>query len=135
MSDEPRETMISNDDWEYVENYFNMTEKPKKTERKNVQVDAMVIRFFCEEEIMNNKLTNCHDCGAKPGNRHSLNCDVERCSVCGGQRLQCDCKGHSRKFARWTGIWPGKAESDYLGIDLNEFSKVSDIFFIKPKNV
>ena len=77
------------------------------------------------------RLKNCHDCGAKPGERHYNNCDVERCSVCGGQRLQCDCEDHDKDFAKWTGIWPGKAEADYLGIDLNEFSKYSDIFFIR----
>lgn len=80
-----------------------------------------------------NKLHKCHDCGAKPGEVHSDNCDVERCSVCGGQRLQCNCKNHDKKFARWTGIWPGQAEADYLGIDLNEFYKqgLEKIFFMK----
>jgi len=78
-----------------------------------------------------NKLTICHDCGAEPGELHKNGCDVERCSVCGGQRLQCDCKGHDKHFAKWTGIWPGKAEADYLGIDLNEFAKYDQIFFVK----
>ena len=80
------------------------------------------------------RLKSCHDCGAVPGEIHSENCDVERCSVCGGQRLQCDvndCKDHDKQFAKWTGIWPGKAEADYLGLDLNEFQKLALIFFIK----
>lgn len=81
------------------------------------------------------QLEICHDCGAKPGEIHADNCDVERCSVCGGQRLQCNCEDHDKEFARWTGIWPGAAEADYLGINLNEFSmKYSDVFFIKPNN-
>lgn len=42
MSNEPRETIISNDNWEYVKRYFNMTEKPRETKRKNVQVDALL---------------------------------------------------------------------------------------------
>ena len=29
---------------------------------------------------------NCHDCGAKPGEVHGMNCDVERCSISGGIR-------------------------------------------------
>jgi hypothetical protein len=83
-----------------------------------------------------NELTNCHDCGAEPGEPHKSGCDTERCSVCGGQRLQCeselDCEGHDKYFARWTGIWPGKAEADYLGLDLNTFyAKYGDLFFIK----
>jgi len=79
-------------------------------------------------------LRNCHDCGAMPGEEHGENCDTERCSVCGGQRLCCDpeeCKDHDKKFARWTGIWPGKAEAEYLGIDLNMFERFAPIFFIK----
>ena len=80
-----------------------------------------------------NELTNCHDCTAKPGHQHKDGCDVERCSVCGGQRLSCDCKGHNKDFSKWKGIWPGKAEADYLGIDLNEFQKYSKIFFVEQK--
>ena len=82
---------------------------------------------------MKNELKNCHDCDAKPGELHTGGCDVERCSVCGGQRLQCACQGHDKHFARWTGIWPGAAEAEYLEIDLNNFNEKFDkIFFIKP---
>jgi len=83
-----------------------------------------------------NKLTNCHDCNAAPGQQHMNGCDVERCSVCGNQRIQCDCTGHDKDFAKWTGIWPGKAEADYLGIDLNEFHRqgLHEIFFVKKEN-
>jgi hypothetical protein len=63
-----------------------------------------------------NTLRTCPDCGAKPGKSHYRECDVECCSVCGGQRLQCNCKGHDKKFARWTGIWPGEAEAAFLGL-------------------
>lgn len=79
----------------------------------------------------------CHDCGAKPGETHMDNCDVERCSVCGGQRMCCDCVGHDRRFARWTGFWPGALEAKELGVDLNEFYKrrYNEIFFVKPKEL
>lgn len=85
---------------------------------------------------MKNILKDCHDCGAKPGQQHRDGCDTERCSVCGGQRLQCDCAGHDKDFSKWTGIWPGEAEAEYLGIDLNAFHEFgyNEIFFIKrPK--
>ena len=80
-----------------------------------------------------NNLTTCHDCGANPGEIHKDGCDVERCSVCGGQRLCCGCRGHDKAFARWTGIWPGKAEADYLGLDLNSIEPLRGIFYVKPK--
>jgi hypothetical protein len=80
------------------------------------------------------ELCRCHDCGAAPGEVHGDGCDVERCSVCGGQRLQCDCPEHDKAFARWTGIWPGMAEADYLGISLNDMLRdnLRPIFFVKP---
>ena len=82
-----------------------------------------------------NKLKKCHDCDCKPGEPHISGCDVERCSVCGGQRLMCNCKGHDKRFSRWTGIWPGSAEADYLDVDLNGFYSEGyyAFFFVKPK--
>ena len=86
------------------------------------------------EIIKMKNLVNCPDCGATPGNIHSENCDVERCSVCGGQKLSCNCKGHDPAFSRWTGIWPGSAEAQYLEINLNTLysNRTYKYFFIKP---
>ena len=77
----------------------------------------------------------CHDCGAKPGEIHGPNCDVERCSVCGGQYIQCGCADHDPAFARWSGFWPGSLEAKAIGVDLNDFCSMGfyKIFFIKPK--
>lgn len=84
---------------------------------------------------MDTELRDCPDCAAKPGQRHKTGCDVERCSVCGGQRLSCGCPGHDSAFARWTGNWPGEAEAQLLGTDLNGIHKLGyhKVFFVKPK--
>ena len=52
----------------------------------------------------------CPDCVVAVGEWHDLGCDVERCSVCGGQRPQCDCPGHDPDLERWRGEWPGSDE-------------------------
>jgi hypothetical protein len=73
------------------------------------------VKDFLEKLGMLSVLKNCHDCGAQPGEVHKDNCDVERCSVCGNQYIQCGCPEHDRAFARWTGLWPGYAEMLALG--------------------
>ena len=37
------------------------------------------------------KNVRCGDCGALPGGYHHAWCDLEKCPVCGGQFLSCDC--------------------------------------------
>ena len=80
--------------------------------------------------------TNCPDCNAAPGHKHLDQCDVERCSVCGGQHFSCECEGHDKAFARWTGFWPGTLEAKALGLDNLNLLYVNDLhtlFFVKPK--
>lgn len=33
----------------------------------------------------------CHDCAVVKGQLHVVGCDVERCPVCDGQTISCDC--------------------------------------------
>jgi hypothetical protein len=60
-------------------------------------------------------IPHCPDCRAAIDEPHRLGCDIERCTVCFGQRLMCDCDGHDAIAAGWTGEWPGARQCRALG--------------------
>lgn len=33
----------------------------------------------------------CHDCNVSGGQYHHPGCDMERCPLCGGQSISCEC--------------------------------------------
>lgn len=62
---------------------------------------------------MSDELRNCGDCGAKPGELHKYGCDVERCAMCGGQAIGCNCiyRANSMNVDTLHTDWPDICES------------------------
>jgi len=79
---------------------------PEQKGLNQQQIDEICERLWKEEQGRSTK--ECHDCGAKPGEKHLDGCDVARCKSCGGQRLSCDCENPGEDV--WTGVWPGIKE-------------------------
>ena len=54
-------------------------------------IELQRVRYGEEAEDWGADRQPCHDCGAVKGQLHVFGCDVERCPVCGGQVIFCEC--------------------------------------------
>ena len=68
------------------------------------------VNKICENLWAKQKPRNCPDCGVSSGTKHDDNCDVARCTKCGGQRLSCECENGDGDSDIWLGLWPGVKE-------------------------
>lgn len=53
-----------------------------------------------DREFWQDEGKRCGDCGALSGEVHHYGCDNERCPVCGGQFIGCECFGDTMSLGR-----------------------------------
>lgn len=56
--------------------------------------------------------SSCPDCGTAFSQPHHNECDIERCSTCGGHRTSCDCATLDPSQSNWTDDLPEFALND-----------------------
>ena len=81
---------------------------------------------------MNTKET-CSDCGIGIGMPHQNECDIERCSACGCQRISCGCATHDPSKSIWTGEWPEQFNEEELALrEIEELNGASQNVITPP---
>ena len=56
---------------------------------------CIVTHFDGVQRTPHNEAEDCHDCGCPTGTQHHPGCDMERCSICGGQAISCSCSAEN----------------------------------------
>lgn len=72
-----------------VKNMDDPTEQPTEIEIAGRQVKR--VRYGEEQDDWGADRGPCHDCGVQKGELHIFGCHVERCPICGGQVIFCEC--------------------------------------------